>query len=70
MLVLQAEEDAIAPARDSGLRLAADYPERVELVRVPGAGHAFLPEQPEAVHNAVLAFLGRFERSSSRLPAS
>ena len=61
MLVLQAEEDAIAPAEDSGLRLASAFPDRVELVLVSGAGHAFLPEQPAAVREAVVAFLTRVE---------
>ena len=64
MLVLQAEEDAIAPPADSGLRLAAEYPERVELVLVAGAGHAFLPEQPGAIEDAILAFLADIDSRS------
>lgn len=65
ILVLQAEQDSVAPPEDAGLRLLASFPERVELVRVPGAGHAFLPEQPERVHRAVLGFLRRQEASTT-----
>jgi pimeloyl-ACP methyl ester carboxylesterase len=57
MLVIQAEQDVIAPAEQAGLRLKAEFPERVSLVRVPAAGHALLPEQPERIERAVLAFL-------------
>lgn len=57
MLVIQAEDDAIAPPQDAGLPLAFAFPDRVTLVGVPDAGHALLPEQPDAIAEAVLAFL-------------
>jgi pimeloyl-ACP methyl ester carboxylesterase len=60
MLVLQAEDDTLAPAKDAGLPLAAAFPDRVELVMIPDAGHAFLPEQPERVRDAIVAFYARF----------
>ncbi|MGH0031368.1 MAG: alpha/beta fold hydrolase [Myxococcota bacterium] len=56
VLVVQPAEDAVAPR--GGPELARRFPERVTLVSVPRAGHALLPEQPEAVARAVLAFLG------------
>jgi pimeloyl-ACP methyl ester carboxylesterase len=56
LLVLQAEDDRLAPPEDSGLRLKAFYPDRVELVMVPNAGHALLPEQPEKILDAMLAY--------------
>ncbi len=62
MLVLQAEDDTIAPPEDSGLRLLAAYPERVELVMVPDAGHALLPEQAARIRGALLDFLARSGR--------
>lgn len=57
MLVIQAEDDAIAPPQDAGLPLQFAYPDRVTLVGVADAGHALLPEQPGAIAEAVLAFL-------------
>ena len=59
MLVLQAEDDRLAPAEDSGFRLRDAYPARVELVMVPDAGHAFLPEQPGKILEAMLAYYSR-----------
>lgn len=61
MLVLQAVEDAIAPNKDAGEPLATEFPDRVKLVIVEKAGHALLPEQPEAISIAVLAFLSRLD---------
>jgi pimeloyl-ACP methyl ester carboxylesterase len=57
ILVVQADEDTIAPAEHAGLALQAEFPERVTLVRIAGAGHALLPEQPERIERAVLDFL-------------
>ncbi|MEE8117809.1 MAG: alpha/beta fold hydrolase [Gemmatimonadales bacterium] len=62
MLVIQAQDDRLAPPEDSGLRLLASFPDRVELVMVPDAGHAFLPEQPDWIRRALLDFIGRRER--------
>jgi pimeloyl-ACP methyl ester carboxylesterase len=57
MLVLQGEEDPVAPPAAAGLALAAEFPERVTLVRIPGASHALLPERPEQINEALVAFL-------------
>lgn len=38
---------------------------RVTTALIPGAGHALLPEQPEAVAQAVLAYLKQLERRDS-----
>lgn len=57
MLVLQAQDDVIAPPRDAGEALKATYGARVTLVPIPQAGHALLPEQPERIAEATLAFL-------------
>jgi pimeloyl-ACP methyl ester carboxylesterase len=57
VLVLQGEEDPVAPPEAAGLALAAEFPERVTLVRIPGASHALLPERPERIQEAVIAFL-------------
>ncbi len=56
LLVIQAEDDRLAPPDDSGIRLKESFPERVELVMVPEAGHALLPEQPERILRALLAY--------------
>ncbi len=55
ILVLQPGEDAVAAA--GGERLARRFPSRVQLVTIAGAGHALLPEQPEAVREAVVDYL-------------
>lgn len=57
MLVLQAQDDLIAPPKDAGELLKANYGSRVTLVPVPPAGHVLLPEQPSAIAQAVLTFL-------------
>ncbi len=57
MLVLQAQDDVIAPPQDAGEVLKASYGARVTLVAIPQAGHAQLPEQPARIAEAVLAFL-------------
>jgi pimeloyl-ACP methyl ester carboxylesterase len=58
MLVLQGTEDVVA-VPENAKRLAAEFPDRVTLVEIPHAGHALLPEQPEQIAKAVLAYLRR-----------
>lgn len=65
MLVVQADFDKIAPRKDTADLLLASYPERVSVAMIENAGHALLPEQPDAVHNAVLEFLATHHRSGS-----
>ena len=59
MLVVQPAQDRIAPKKDAADFLAARYPGQVEVVVIENAGHALLPEQPEAVADAVIEFLDR-----------
>jgi pimeloyl-ACP methyl ester carboxylesterase len=56
MLVVQGLQDRAAPP-ENGRLLARDRPAPTTLVEVDGAGHALLPEQPDAVRAAVLPFL-------------
>ena len=56
LLVVQPAEDRIAPIANAH-DLAARFPDRVRVVEIPRAGHALLPEQPEAVAAALLAWL-------------
>ena len=59
VLVIQGLDDPLAvPANGHALReqLGAD---RVEVVDLPNASHAMLPEQPEAIARELLAFLRR-----------
>ena len=58
MLVVQGTEDVVA-LPENAKRLAAEFPERVTLVEIPHAGHALLPEQPDQVEKAILAYLQR-----------
>lgn len=58
MLAVQPADDKLAiPANADALIEAVG--DRVEVVVIPNAGHALLPEQPEAVANTVIAWLDR-----------
>ncbi len=56
MLVVQAENDVIAPPANAEA-LAAAYPDRVSVAHLPSAGHAMLPEQPAAIAEVVIGFV-------------
>ena len=58
MLIIQPMQDRIAPI-ENAYALRDKCPQEVEIVEVENAGHALLPEQPEAVAEAVLAFLAK-----------
>ena len=58
ILDVQPESDVmITPETQS--RYRDELGERVSIVRIPNAGHALLPEQPEAVARALLDFVKR-----------
>ncbi|MEO1046127.1 MAG: alpha/beta hydrolase [Pseudomonadota bacterium] len=61
ILVVQAKADTIAPIEDAGQALVDDAAGRAEMVIIERAGHALLPEQPDAVAGAVLEFLAKLE---------
>jgi pimeloyl-ACP methyl ester carboxylesterase len=56
VLVVQALQDAIAPV-ENGRRYVSESAPHARLVEIDGAGHAMLPEQPEAIASAVIEFL-------------
>lgn len=58
LLVLQATDDVVAISQNSAM-LAAEFPHRVTVVAIPDSGHAMLPEQPERIAAAILAYLRR-----------
>jgi pimeloyl-ACP methyl ester carboxylesterase len=58
MLVVQGTDDVIV-LPENAKRLAAEFPQRVTLVEIAHAGHALVREQPDAIANAVLAYLRR-----------
>jgi len=60
ILDLQAENDAVAPRKFAGV-LKAALGDRVTVVVIPNAGHALVPEQPEAMANAIAAFARAFQ---------
>jgi pimeloyl-ACP methyl ester carboxylesterase len=68
MLILEPREDALAGG--AGERLRGRFPDRVELEVIEGAGHALLPEQPDAVSRAVLAFLVSLEPVVGEAPGT
>ena len=58
MLIIQPMQDRIAPI-ENAYTLRDKCPQEVEIVEIQNAGHALLPEQPDAVAEAVLAFLAK-----------
>jgi pimeloyl-ACP methyl ester carboxylesterase len=64
VLVVQPAADVVA-VPENATRLVEQLGERARMVTIPEAGHALLPEQPEAVAEAMLDWLGR-----RRTPAS
>ena len=58
ILIVQPMQDRIAPI-ENAYALRDKCPQEVEIVEVQNAGHALLPEQPEAVAKAVLDFLSK-----------
>ena len=58
MLIVQPMQDKIAPPANA-YALKEKCSQEVEIVEVQNAGHALLPEQPEAVAKAVLDFLAK-----------
>lgn len=59
MLVVTGMQDRIAPPEDTIDLLERDYPSRVTGIRIDGAGHAMLPEQPDEISEAVLTWLAQ-----------
>jgi pimeloyl-ACP methyl ester carboxylesterase len=57
VLVIQGLDDAIAPV-ENGRRYKSESAPHAQLVEIKNAGHALLPEQPHAIADAVLQFLG------------
>jgi pimeloyl-ACP methyl ester carboxylesterase len=58
ILVIQGLQDTVAPP-ENGRLLKAECGDRIELMELDGAGHALLPEKPDAIAHAVLAFTAR-----------
>ena len=56
VLVVQGNQDRIAPPANADL-LKQDIGARVDVVRIDGAGHALLPEQPEKLAQVVIGYL-------------
>jgi pimeloyl-ACP methyl ester carboxylesterase len=67
LLIVQGLQDRVAPP-ENGRLLKRELGGRVTLVKLDGAGHALLPEQPAAIAEAVLTFLAK-PRSGHGKPA-
>jgi pimeloyl-ACP methyl ester carboxylesterase len=63
LLVIQGLQDTVAPP-ENGHMMAAELGDRVELLDIDGAGHALLPEQPEKIAAAIIAFARRHQKGS------
>jgi len=64
LLVIQGLQDTVAPP-ENGRMMKAELGDRVELLDIDGAGHALLPEQPEKIAAAIIAFA---QKHSPRIP--
>jgi pimeloyl-ACP methyl ester carboxylesterase len=62
LLVIQGLQDTVAPP-ENGRLMKAELGDRVELLEIDGAGHALLPEQPEKIAAATIAFARRHQGS-------
>jgi pimeloyl-ACP methyl ester carboxylesterase len=62
LLVIQGLQDTVAPP-ENGRMMKAELGDRVELIDIDGAGHALLPEQPEKIAQAIIAFARRHQDS-------
>ena len=58
ILIVQGDQDRIAPPENATL-LKADVGDRATVVHIHNAGHALLPEQPDALADAVIDYLHR-----------
>jgi pimeloyl-ACP methyl ester carboxylesterase len=56
MLVIQGLQDVVAPP-GNGRDLKANYPDRVTLVEIDGAGHALVVEHPARIADETVKFL-------------
>ena len=61
LLDVQPDSDVMIPP-ESATRYRDELGERVSISCIPGAGHALLPEQPEAVALALLGFMRALEK--------
>ena len=66
VLVVQPADDVMA-VPENGERLVEVDPDRIRMVTVTDAGHALLPEQPDAVADAVLEWIAA---GGSRAPGT
>ncbi len=57
-LIVQGLDDRMAPPENGRALAASAPPGQVTLVELADAGHALLPEQPDAIARHVIAFLG------------
>jgi pimeloyl-ACP methyl ester carboxylesterase len=62
LLVIQGLQDTVAPP-ENGRMMKAELGDRVELIDIDGAGHALLPEQPEKIAQAIIAFARKHQAS-------
>lgn len=56
MLIVQGLDDKTAPP-ENGIRMQAEFGERVTLVNLENAGHLMGMEQPRATADAIIQFL-------------
>lgn len=58
-LLLQADEDFIAPPEKSGKLLKRELGEQVTYIEIPGTGHAMSSEQPDLITKRIIEYFNR-----------
>ncbi|MET0273378.1 MAG: alpha/beta fold hydrolase [Phenylobacterium sp.] len=56
ILIVQAADDTVAPPANAEALVRA-FPDRVKVTVLPDAGHAMLPEQPQAIADLLIGYL-------------
>ncbi len=60
LLVIQGDEDSIAPASHTSELLKAEFGDQVDIAIASPAGHALLPEQPNFIADTIIGYLNTF----------
>jgi len=67
LLVIQADEDSIAPAVDTSQLLKTDFGSRVQVAIASPAGHALLPERPDFIADTIIAHLDAVQSGTAQI---
>ncbi|TGN14400.1 alpha/beta fold hydrolase [Leptospira ilyithenensis] len=61
MLVVQANQDRVAPPEHTSKLLKEEFGSRITIAEIENSGHSLLPEQPEKIEKSILSFLAKIK---------